>query len=137
MAITRSDRNITWDSGSSSKTVSSSTRVDSDAMTFDATDIKGCIQFKADNQGTPASGDICDVYIKWTTDGTTYDTGEHAEGPYRLDTVAANTPGENPAVVTLPIEPGRYKGYKLSVSCPQAGSRNILVSAREQTQRLA
>jgi len=137
MAVTRNDRNVTWDTGSSSKTVSVNTRVDSDAMTFDATDIKGSIQIKADNQGTPAAGDTADFYIKWTTDGSTYDTDEFAEGPYRLDTVAANTPGEDPAVMSIPVEPGRYKGYKLSVVCAQAATRNVIVSAREQTQRLA
>lgn len=136
MALTRQNRSITW-AAAGSKTLTTSARADSDAMALDATDVAGAIQIKADNQGTPASGDVVYVWIKWSPDGTTFDTDEHAEGPYALDTYASNAPGEDPAVMTIPIYPGRAHSYKLSVSCANAATRNVIVSAIEQTQRAA
>lgn len=139
MALTRSETAITW-SSAASITLSSATRQDSDAITFDATDIAASIQINADNAGTPASGDVLDIYIKWTTGdilgdtGDDYDTSEHAMFLGRLDTVAANTPGEDPARRTYSI-PVSAKGFKLSVEAPQAGTRNIVVRARLASQR--
>lgn len=137
MSLTRQNRNVTWPTAASSITLSASTRSDSEAMTLDATDVNGSIQVKADNQGTPASGDYVDVWIKWSQDGTTYDTDEHAEKLGRLNTYGTDDPGEDPAVRTFEINPGKAKYYKLSVAAPQAASRNVVISAIEQTQRAA
>lgn len=143
MAITRNETGITW-SAASSVTLSSSTRVDSDAFDFDATDVAAAITISADNAGTPASGDILDVYVLWTTgdilgdSGDDFDTSEHAEYLGRLDTVAANTPGEDPARRTFSLNHMiGASGFKVSVTAPQAASRNIVVRARVATQRAA
>lgn len=144
MALTRqTGQGILW-SAAASITLSSSTRQDADAFTFDATDVAAVITVTADNAGTPASGDIVDVYIKWTTgdvlgdSGDDYDTTEHAEYLGRLDTVAANTPGEDPARRTWSLNHMiGAKGFKLSVEAPQAASRNVVVRAMVATQRAA
>lgn len=145
MALTRqTGQGITWATGSASTTLASSARVDSDAFTFDATDVAAAITVNADNAGTPASGDYVDVYIKWTTGdvlGDTaddYDTTEHAEYLGRLDTYATNTPGEDPARRTWSLSHMiGAKGFKLSVEGPQAGARNVVVRSMVSTQRAA
>jgi hypothetical protein len=143
MALTRHETGITWSSAAST-TLSSATRVDSDAFVFDATDIAAAITLSADNAGTPAAGDIVDVFVKWTTgdilgdSGDDYDTNEHAEYLGRLDTVAANTPGEDPVRRTFSLSHMiGAKGLRVSVEAPQAASRNIVVRARMGTQRAA
>jgi hypothetical protein len=111
---------------------------------YDATDVTAAITISADNAGTPAAGDILDVYVKYTTGdilgdtGDDYDTSEHAEYLGRLDTVAANTPGEDPVRRTFSLSHMiGAKGLIVSVEAPQAASRNIVVRARMGTQRAA
>lgn len=139
MALIRGESQITW-TGAASVTLSAATRQDSDVYTFHDGDIAASVQIDANNAGTPASGDVLDVYIKWTTgdvlgdSGNDYDTSEHAQLLGRLDTVAANTPGEDPARKTWDIPVGA-RGFVLSVEAPQAASRNIVVRARLSYQR--
>ena len=142
MALTRSETQITW-SAASSITLSSATEVVSDAFTFDATDVAAVLQVSVDNQGTPASGDTLVVRIYPTTgdilgdSGDDYDTNEHAEA-FLLDTVAANTPGEDPVRKTVSLNHLiGAKGFKIGVTGAQAGSRNLVVRARVATQRAA
>lgn len=142
MAITHNQTQVQW-SGSNTKTVSSSTLAWSDAVAFDATDVAAMLSVKADNQGTPASGDTCAVYIAFTTGdisgsggSDTYDSDEFAQLLFTLDTYATNTPGEDPCQKSVSI-PVSAKGFKVGVSCPQAGTRNIVVSARLGTVRAA
>lgn len=141
MGLLRSERQITWPTAANSITLSTSARQDSEAVVFDSTDIAAAITVEANNQGTPTAGDVLDVYIKWTTGdkdagngSDDFDTTEHAQFLMRLDTVAANTPGENPAQRTVDI-PVSAKGFKLSVEAPQAASRNIVVKSRMSYQR--
>lgn len=143
MALTRGDAQITW-SSSSSVTLSSSTQTDSDAYAFDATDVSAVLQISADNQGTPASGDTLAVYLKMTTgdilgdSGDDYDTNEHAILLGRLDTYSTNTPGEDPARKSFPIDFAiGAKAVKVSVIGAQAATRNIVVRARIAYQRAA
>jgi hypothetical protein len=143
MAITRQETGITW-STASSITLSSATRTDSDAFDFDATDVAAVLSVSADNAGTPASGDILEVYVKWTSGdilgdtGDDYDTTEHAEYLGRLDTFATNTPGEDPARRTWSLNHMiGASGFKVSVEAPLGASRNIVVRARVATQRAA
>jgi len=143
MANSYVETGVTWDTGSASKTVSSSTVVWSDAVSVNADDWDGSVSLSADNSGTPASGDIVDWYIAWTNgdilgdSGDDYDTTEHAEPLYRMDTVAANTPGEDPARRTLPIDVSGKKAFKIGASCPQAGTRNIVLRVRYGAHRAA
>ena len=141
MASTVNETGVTWDTGSASKTVSSSTVAWSDAVTFNVEDWDGSLTVNADNAGTPASGDVCDVYVAWTNgdvlgdSGDDFDSTEHAQFVGRLDTYGSNTPGEDPARRTWTLPVSGKKGCKIGVSCPQAASRNIVVRARIVTHR--
>lgn len=127
-------------SGASSLTVSSATVVSSDAFLFNVDDWDAEVEVNALNNGTPSSGDVCDVYVAYTTGDVLGDSGDdfattkNAEFLFRLDTVAANTFGENPARRSMRIRTGA-KGFKLYFSCPQAASRTITVRALINTHR--
>jgi hypothetical protein len=127
---------VTWSSGSASTTVSSATPVTSDVIGLTAGDRSYILMVSADNAGTPASGDICRVYLARTTgdilgdSGDDYDTTEHAEYVGQLDTVAANTPGEDPARKSWAVDLAGAKGARVIVECPQAATRNIVCRAR-------
>lgn len=138
MASSRSETQITW-SSASSKSVSSATTETSDAFTFNVEDWDGVVQLSADNDGTPAAGDTVSFFIAYTSgdilgdSGSDYDTTEHATFLALLDTVAANTPGEDPARVTVPIHTGAL-GFKIIAKNNSAG-RAITVRARVVTHR--
>lgn len=140
MAASINETQVTW-SSASSITLSSATRTDSDAFTINENDIAGSIQISADTSGTPASGDVLDVYVKWSTGdilgdtGNDYDTSEHAQFLCRLDTYATNTPGEDPARKTVPLAVLGKKACIISVEAPQAATRNVVVRARIVTNR--
>ena len=140
MASTINESQITW-SSASSITVSSATQQTSDAVTLNVEDWDASIQVSADNAGTPASGDTCDVYVLWSNGdvlgdtGNDYDTSEHAQFMGRLDTYSTNTPGEDPARRTWPLNVSGKTAFKLAVTCAQAASRNIVVRARLVTHR--
>ena len=140
MALTKNETQVQW-SGSDSVTLNSSSEFVSDAVAFDDTDVAAVLQVSVDNQGTAASGDVVTVRILYTSgdvlgdSGADYDTSEHSE-QFQLDTVAANTPGEDPARKTISLNDMiAAGGFKLSVSCPNAATRNIVVRARLKAQR--
>lgn len=141
MGLTITETQVLW-GGDPSITVSANTAQTSDAFTIDPTAIAASIQVNADNTGTPTAGDTCTVQIAYTTGdllgdtGDDYDTVEHAAPLMVLDTVIADTPGEDPVRKTSPISVA-CKGGKLVLTCPQAASRNIVVRARLIEKRSA
>lgn len=134
MAISRNEVGITF-AAAASVTVSSNAAATSDAIAWDATTVQGGIVVSADNAGTPASGDWVDLWWASTTGdtdgsaGDDYETNEHALYLGRLDTVAANTPGEDPARKFFEL-PVAAKGGRLVYQCNQAATRNIVLRAR-------
>jgi len=62
MAIANNEQQVTW-SASSSVSVSSGSNQTSDVVTLSTTCYDAMITIKADNAGTPASGDIISVYV--------------------------------------------------------------------------
>lgn len=139
MAITQVENNILW-STASSVSVTSATEVVSDAFIPDATCVALWIQVSADNAGTPASGDTAVFRVQKSTGdilgdtGNDYDTSEHAEYLVLLDTVVANTPGEDPARRTVQSD---VIPFKLAVTCANAATRNMTIRARVVEQRAA
>jgi hypothetical protein len=139
MASSRNETQITWDSGSSSKSVSSGSTATSDAFTYNAEDWDAELALSADNDGVAASGDAVDFYVAYTSgdilgdSGSDYATTEHAEFLARLDTVGANTPGEDPARASVPMRTGAL-GFKL-VAKNNSSGRAITVRARIVTHR--
>lgn len=138
MASSRNETQITW-SSASSLSVSSGTTSTSDAFTFNVEDWDAALQLSADNDGTPASGDTVTFSVAYTNgdilgdSGSDYDTTEHATYLATLDTVAANTPGEDPARLTVPINTAAL-GFKVVAKNNSAG-RAITVRARVVTHR--
>lgn len=136
---TREETQITW-SAAASLSIASASNGTSDAFTFNASDWDGSIQLSADNDGTAAAGDTVDFYILWTAGdilgdtGSDYDTTEHAEFLAKIDTVAADTPGEDPGRVTVPLSQIAPLGFKVYAVNNSAG-RAITVRARVVTHR--
>jgi len=62
MAITRVETKVLFGTANSISITTGSTNT-SDLITLDATCVGGSITIKADNAGTPASGDTVDVYV--------------------------------------------------------------------------
>lgn len=129
---------VLW-SSASTLSVTSATPVESDAIDLSAKTLGQPISFQvfADNAGTPAAGDTALWKVLWSNgdsqvDGSgddDYDTFEHAEYLIAQDTVAANSPGEDPAGRTLLTAIAGAK-CKLACMCAQAATRNVTISAR-------
>lgn len=140
MASSVNEQQVLW-STASSISLNSTSRFESDAIVFNVEDWDASLQVSADNSGTPASGDVVDVYVEWTTgdilgdSSDDYDTSEHAEFLCRLDTFATNTPGEDPARKTVPLNVSGKKGMKLSVVAATGGTRAVTFRARLVTHR--
>ena len=141
MAITRNQTQVTW-SSASTLSVTSATEVVSDVITLDDTCVALSIQLSADNAGTPASGDTAVWRIQWSNGdvlantGDDYDTSEHAQFLAQLDTFATNIPGEDPARMTVTVNPVSKK-FKLACTCANAATRNVTIAARIDEQRAA
>ena len=137
MALSVVDTDILW-SSATSLSVTNATEVVSDPFTVDPTTYDMSVTVTADNSnGAPSAGDTAVFRVRWSTDGgTTYDTAEHAQYIGTLDTVAANTPGEDPARRTFNI--GRCGGkLKIACICAQAATHAITISAKIEEQRAA
>jgi hypothetical protein len=125
---------VTWGSAATI-TVNSATVQVSDEITLNDYAIGLNITMNANNQGSPASGDTAIFRIHWSTDGTNFDTNEHAQFLATLDTYATNSPGEDPAQRTIGVD-RRGGKCKISVECPNAGSRSILVDVSIEDERV-
>lgn len=140
MASSHPEAQLTWAS-SSSKTLSSSTQVDTDEFLFNVEDMLFDVTVYVDNQGTPANGDVVNVGLKFTPgdikgdSGNDYDTAEHLLSLGQLDTYSTNTSGEDPAQKTFYGIPRVGTGFKGSVDSPNAATRNMVVRMRVVTHR--
>lgn len=128
MAVTKSETQITWDTGSNSDSLTAGGNVTSDNMSFSGDAFAAQIQIKSANDGTPASGDEADFYIQYTLgdpDGSgsdEYDTADHSSLIGTLDTNQ-----DDPAIKTVPVNPAA-KGFRLYV-VSRAGSNSMTISA--------
>jgi hypothetical protein len=141
MAITRAQSQVLW-SGASTKLANTAAEFVSDTITLDDTTVALSVQLSANNQGTPASGDTAIWRIQWSNgdvladSGDDYDTAEHAQFLAQLDTFSTNTPGENPARMTVSVTPVAKK-FRLSCNCASGATRSVILSARVDEQRAA
>ncbi len=139
MAATKPEGAITW-SSAASVTLSSATAVASDAFTFNVEDWDADLAIHATYSGSASSGDVVNVRVAFSVGnidgsaGDDYATTEHAEYVGRLDLFATNTPGENPALIVVPIRTAS-KAFKVIVDAPQAATHNIVVRAGVITHR--
>lgn len=133
MAITRSETQVTW-AAATSKSVAAGGNAESDAFTVDATCFQAQIEVKADNEGTPAAGDIVAFYLHLTLgdpDGAA--ASEYGTGTQDVALGSLNTNADDPAVMTkrLPLPVLGGKVYAVS----SASSNAITVSATILEQR--
>ena len=102
MAVANNEWQVTWSSSNSASVSAGSTQA-SDAASFSATAFAAMITLKADNDGTPASGDTVDFYALLSCgdpDGSGSDEypNDDSDGMFlaRLDTNA-----DDPAMATV------------------------------------
>ena len=134
MAISVSEQQVTWDTGSNSKSVAASGNATSDAMTKTATTLSRSITCKADNNaGTPAANARISFYALYSCgdpDGASteeYDTPEAAE---LLCTINTGTNGSDPRVKTVRMQeaPAFYKIYAKNLDSTDAVTVSACVS---------
>ena len=127
MAITKAEIQVQWSAANSVSIAAGASSV-SDAFTFDAASFKGDVQFKADNNGTPAAGDTVDFYLLPTLgdpDGASDD--EYASNGHGIFLGRIDTNTEDPGVLVVGGLPAP-KGGKIRGVNNSAG-RAITVSA--------
>jgi isopentenyl diphosphate isomerase/L-lactate dehydrogenase-like FMN-dependent dehydrogenase len=128
--MAKSQTQVTF-SSAASVSIASGGNATSDAFTFGSTSTAATLQVKADNNGTPASGDTVDVYILYTNgdpdaapdSADEYDTVGHAQPICTLDTTV-----EDPAIETVEIN-AMAKGAKIYFK-NNSGGRAITCSAQ-------
>ena len=138
MGLGRTEQQITWSAANSLVLSSTAMSSPSDEFTIDSTVVAISMSARATNGGTPASGDVVNIYIKWSNGdldagggANDYDSDEHAMWLMQLDTYPTNTPGENPAAKTFPLDPNMGKAFKVIIQDPGwASGRNITFAAR-------
>lgn len=140
MAITRAENQVTWPTSATDKAVASGTAETSEEVTLDDTCVAASITVKANNTGTPASGDTVDFY--WAATGGEPDvdpsvtddfpTQSDAHWLCRIDT---NLSGNNPGVKTVDL-PAVPKTGKVIADNNSSG-RSITCSATIEEIRAA
>lgn len=128
MALAVNEQQVTW-SAANSVSIAAGGNNTSDAVTHTSgTVFQAKIQLKADNDGTPASGDTVDFYLlesQGDPDGAStdeFDTTTQGTHLARLDT---NT--DDPALTTVWVPGPLYKSKIYAVN--NSGGRAITVSA--------
>lgn len=133
MPIAHNERQVTWSTANSTSVASGGTAT-SDTAAIDDTAFQAQIELKADNDGTPASGDTVDFWLLQTLgdpDGAGSDEFETDEQGTFLATLDTNADDPALAVVELPIPSAGAQVLAKN----QSGGRAITVSATilEQT----
>ncbi len=130
MAVGNNEIQVLWDTDQNSKSVAGAGNATSEIFGLSATAISRAITIKADNAGTPASGDTVDVYLLATCgdpDGSSadeYPAGDkHGQFIGVLDTNAVD--GDK---ITTELSPAAIKDGKLYAK-NNAASNAIVVSA--------
>lgn len=135
MAITRSQSQVKWSAANTQSVTAGGTNT-SDAVAIDATAVALSLTVKADNAGTPASGDTIEVYVKYTTGDPDADpdSADEFDSPGTL-VMVLDTNANDPAIKTVPLQisPTYFKVTVVS----NAASNSITVSAEAQEKRAA
>lgn len=126
MAITNNTVAVLWSTASSKSVTAGATEISDNEDVTAADCPKVTLTLKADNAGTPASGDTVDFYVSKSADGgTTYDTVENYEFLCQIDTY---TPSADPSSKTVEFSIVGVTDWKL-VAISNASSNSITVSA--------
>lgn len=145
MAVSKVETQITW-AAANTKSLNSTSWFVSDEITLNDSDWEGGIQFRADNAGTPASGDTVEIRIL-------YSVGDLDAGGGANDYPDANTSGTTAAQANFlalldtysnydpdskfcPIDTAP-KAFKIAARAAQGATRAITLSGRLITHRSA
>jgi hypothetical protein len=128
MAVANNEIQVQWDSGTNSKSVSASGIAVSDAFNFSSSAVSAMITLKADNSGTPVSGDNVECYVLLSCgdpDGSGANEYPNSDSD-GFFLALLDTNEEDPTVVTveLPVAAGA-KIYVIN----NASSNSIAISA--------
>lgn len=127
MPLTHNEIQIQW-STANSVSVAAGGNTTSDTFTLDATTIQASLQIKADNDGTPASGDTVDLWLQATLgdpDGS--GANEYGTGEQDLHLGILDTNDNDPALLTVQIPVPLVGGRVYAVN--NSGGRAITISA--------
>ena len=136
MAVTKANTQVKWNGGNNDYTLTSGSAISGDAHTFYGSSVMAMITLKADNTGTPASGDTVDFYLLYTTgdpDGSSveeYDTVDHGMHIASLDT---NKDDPARKTVEIPVSALGFKVYAKN----NASSNSIKVSSEVYETRVS
>jgi hypothetical protein len=130
MAITHNEVQVQWNTGNNNYSLSAGSTYSSDAVSINATATELGITCKADNNGTPASGDVIDWYIRYTDgdpDGVSTDEygSENINHATYLGT--SDTNDVDPAIFSTELSSAHKGFYIMAVS--GASSNGITISA--------
>jgi hypothetical protein len=110
MGISASSDQVTW-SAADTKSVAAAGSENSDDFTVSSTTVEVEFQLKADNSGTPASGDEVDFYLVRKCDPDNDSTDEYEnQGPAM---VTLDTYTDDPAIRTMNCSVVPGKTYRL------------------------
>src|SRR5574337_1617780 len=143
MASSRVETQIQW-GGANTKSLSTTSWFISDAVSFNAEDWEAELQIRAENSGTPASGDTVEIRLLYTV-------GDLHNGAGADDYPDANTSGTtaalaDPATVldtynnydpdgtTVPPRTSA-KGFKLAARAAQGATRAVTLAVRMVAHR--
>lgn len=138
MAVSKVEQQVTW-SAANTKSLSTANWFVSDEILLNDNDWEGAVQLRADNSGTPASGDTVEVRILYTV-------GDLDAGGGANDYPDANTSGTTAAQANflasldtygnydpdgklVPIDTSA-KGFKIAARAAQGATRAVTFAAR-------
>lgn len=134
MAITHTETQVTWPTAANTVSVTSGSNATSETITIDATCFQASIICKADNAGTPASGDYIEIWaLPSAGDPDGSSTDEHPSTTQGWYLGLLDTNGDDPATrfFQLPVPAVSYEFYVLS----NAASNSITFSCSILEQR--
>lgn len=143
MASSRTETQVLW-SSSNTKSLNSNSWFVSDAVSFNIEDWDGEIQIRADNSGTPASGDTVEIRILYTAGdldnggggddypdvNTSGSTAAQASFAAFLDTYN----NYDPDGTSVPVRTAN-KGFKIAARAAQGATRAVTLAVRLITHR--
>jgi len=133
MAITVTEVQVEW-AAADSKSVADGAQELSDAFVINQACFQATIELKADNDGTPASGDTVDFYLNATLgDPDGAGASEYGTTTQDIHLATLDTNADDPAICTVQI-PIPLVGGKIYADNNSAG-RAITVSACILEQR--
>ena len=130
MGLSTETNQVTW-SAANTKSVAASGTEDADDYTFDVTCSRAMLQIKADNSGTPASGDIANLYAALKGDPD-QDTTDEYDSVQTFVTSLDTYNDADPAVKSMPFYPIAGQTYQFSIENEGASAMTCSIRITEE-----